>query len=309
MTALTVVMGVATAWMLAMIAAGPPGAADLRPETSPREPMTIIGGEFVEPGEFPEVVALLSANFTCTGTVVGPRLILTAAHCFDGGQYVVHIGDEVDAEAEAIAAQTGSHPDFVPIPLNQDIFDYGYLVTTTDLPPPYAVPLTSEDEWREVMQWGTDIEIVGFGVDPATGESGRKQKISLEINGFSDEGLEFYAGGDGRDSCRGDSGGPVFATLADGSRRLVGIISRGSDMCGKRGVYAVPHAGLCWVRDETGEDLTGQCPTCDCIDTTPPPKPPEGCGCTAEPGPAAPWLTLLGVLLWRRRRRTAAAAL
>lgn len=268
-------------------------------------PIPIVGGAPVQPGAYPEVVSIVMGDFECTGTVVASNLILTAAHCMQGvtpAQVTIYTGDAAEGQPTTDATAVGAHPDFVRDEGAFDIFDYGYVVTRDPMPEPYAVPITDQEEWDFAMQWGREITLVGYGQDDA-GNQGVKRFVNVAINGFSTEGLEFEAGGDGRDSCNGDSGGPAFVVLPDGSRRLVGIVSRGSEVCGSKGILGTPYAGLCWVRDETGTDVTGSCGSCDCIDTTPPDPPDEGCGCRAGPGSAGLGLALMGLLLVRRRTR------
>lgn len=45
----------------------------------------LINGTEVTDGSFPEVVWIKSGASTCTGTVVGPRVLLTASHCAGDG--------------------------------------------------------------------------------------------------------------------------------------------------------------------------------------------------------------------------------
>jgi len=287
-------------------------AGPLAPATP--DPLPIVGGETVEPGAFPETVALLATGRFCSGVAVAPNLILTAAHCVsnlpDWASVSVHWGDAVDGSAETQATVFGVHPGYTGDPAADDIYDYAYVVTDPalpDLPGPYAVPITNQADWDFAMQWDRAVTIVGYGLDSADGTMGAKRKVDVTIDGFSELGLEFFAGGDGHDSCDGDSGGPVFVTLPDGTRALAGLVSRGPATCGDHGVNASAHPALCWVRDETGVDVTGDCSSCDCIDTTPPPEPEAGCGrCSTDhrPGSTAWWLVLV---IFAIRRPTPAA--
>lgn len=294
-------------WALGGVAfAAEPSALQTNPDVQ-----TIVGGEEVEPGAYPEVVGLLAQSTLCSGVAVAPRLILTAAHCTrnldPNTTIIIRIGDTLDEGTGFRSDSFGSHPDFEPVGTGSDLFDYGYVVTNRELPGPYAIPITTQEEWDLAMQWEHAVTVVGFGADEEE-TSGIKRQVTVAINGFSELGEEFYAGGGGKDSCVGDSGGAVFVELPDGARRLIGLVSRGSGTCGSRGVYAVPHRGLCWVRDESGVDVAGSCETCDCIDLTPPPKPEEGCGqCGTRGERGSPtWLGIvlvLGIAGLRRRPR------
>jgi len=55
----------------------------------------------------------------------------------------------------------------------------------------------------------------------------------------------------GKDSCKGDSGGPLACQSPNGSYKLFGTVSWGDDICGavkKPGVYAKTAAVLGWIK-------------------------------------------------------------
>lgn len=294
---------VGTTLVLALASARPSG--DLT--TQARPPQPILGGEPTGPQEFDGVVAIVAGHGLCTGTVVAPRLVLTAGHCLrdipPAAGVHVYFGDEITPSMSAPATDWAIHPDFCA-DCKEDIFDYGYLTLGVDFTVPggYLLPIVDQDEWDEAIAPGAEVTLVGYGEDPAQEESiGIKRKVTTSIGRSSPKGYEFFAGGDDRDSCQGDSGGPAFARLEDGTVRLAGITSRGSSPCGSGGFYGAPYPALCWVRDETGVDLLPSgCDSCDCLRTVPPE------GCAVEPrrtrGPhALAWL--LVVMLPRRSRR------
>ena len=251
--------------------AGPDVLAD-----EPRAPVPIIGGEPTEPGEFDGVVAVVAGSGLCTGTVVAPRLILTAAHCLAGlrqdTEVEVYFGEEISATNRVDVVDYGVHPMFCP-DCKEDIYDYGYVVIASDFTVPggFILPITTQEEWDEAMVGGREVTLVGYGEDPEVDSAsmgiGRKREVTTTIRRFSDRGLEFYAGGMQQDSCNGDSGGPAFVRVGNGTVRLAGITSRGSNPCGDGGYYGTPYPSLCWVRDETDVDLIGSlCGACDCLD-------------------------------------------
>jgi len=277
-------------------------------------PQPIIGGEQTGELEYGAIVALLtSQSGLCTGTVVTPRLILTAGHCLAGlddfeSEVDVFFGNELEFNMSTEAVDFQAHPDFCDT-CREDIHDYGYVLLGTDFTPPdgFILPLTDQDEWDETMNKGGEVILVGFGEDPNAANPsqslGTKRTVTTSIRRFSELGLEFFAGGENHDSCQGDSGGPAIVRLADGTLRLAGITSRGSDPCGEGGFYGTPFPALGWIRDETGIDLLpADCEGADCLDLTPPTEK-EGRCAVASPGRSSsvPWL-LLPLLLLRIRR-------
>lgn len=278
--------------------------------------MPIVGGEPTDPGEFDGVVAVVAGSGLCTGTVVAPRLVLTAAHCLAGlrqdTEVEVYFGQEITATNRVGVEDYGVHPMFCP-DCKEDIYDYGFIVITTDfmVPGGFILPITTQEEWDEAMVDGREVTLVGYGKDPevdALNEGiGRKREVSTTIRRFSDRGLEFYAGGMQQDSCEGDSGGPAFVRVGDGTMRLAGITSRGSNPCGDGGYYGTPYPALCWVRDQTDIDMIGPaCAACDCLEIDQDED--EGCAIARAPErddgePLALLVVLAGLQRIRSRRR------
>jgi MYXO-CTERM domain-containing protein len=275
----------------------------------PPPPQPIYGGTPVAPGSWPAVVSINIGSFLCTGTLVTPNVIFTAAHCLDDGPdvgtIIVRRGDDVNFPVTPIKAVAyGAHPEFCgEESCKEDIHDYGYVVLATPQNDITEFPrvVQDQDEWDQLMAINSPITVVGYGQNEGD-IAGIKRQVDVPITRFSSSGLEFQAGGMGLDSCYGDSGGPAFAKLASGEWVLVGITSRGYT-CGNGGFYAVPLGGLCWLQESSGLDLRpADCDACDCINTDPDRD--EGCGCSTAPAPTGA-LALLGLLAVRRRRRLA----
>ncbi|MBK8718514.1 MAG: trypsin-like serine protease [Deltaproteobacteria bacterium] len=127
----------------------------------------IIGGQVTEPGEFDGVVAIQAGNGLCTGTVVAPRLVLTAAHCLDhlssDADVVVHYGQEIN-QMTIQATGWGVHPQFCP-DCKEDIYDYGYVEIGADfnVPGGYTLPVVTQEEWDQAMTPGKEVTLVGYG--------------------------------------------------------------------------------------------------------------------------------------------------
>jgi len=298
--------------------------------TATPAPQPIIGGERTELTEWTSVVAILGirAGFQakanlCTGVLVDRKTVLTAAHCFDDAEefeeIVVIFGDSIYATASGrrtAGLDYGLHPDYcLAKECTTDAYDFAYLTLEGEAAGIELIPpLVDQNEWDELMRPGASVVLVGFGATRDTSgegdeplgasEFGIKHQTTASFQRLTGAGLEFIAGSEGRDTCGGDSGGPVFAQLADGAWRLIGVTSRGQLPCGTGlGVYGVPYAALPWLHEATGLDLLpATCAAGDCLDTAP--KKERGCRIsetTSDPGLAL--LTLILVVQARRRRQ------
>lgn len=311
-------LGLALWLTAAWLAVNPPTVPGPDEIERPLHGVGIFGGDKVEPGEWPAVVGVGTSEL-CTGTLVAPDLVLTAAHCFDpepAAAVQIYFGDSLSSANVVFSDEWGRHPDFcLPADCGEDLSDFAWvrLPEPVDIEP--TALLTNQAEFDEVMRVGTPLWFVGFGIDE-DGTSGVKRDVLASLTGFNESGREFRAGRDGKDTCNGDSGGPALVQLDSGEWRLAGVISRGGT-CGEGGIYSVPAPELCWLRDASGVDLLpAGCESCDCVVLNGD-APDEGCECELSPtrgDDSRGWLGLELALVfglgfgWRRRRARRSAS-
>jgi len=199
----------------------------------------IAGGRPVTADEFaadlPWVVLLTDEDGApgCTGTLVAPRYVLTAAHCAREG-LTVHFGSPSRAAARRIAVrEVILHPGFTRDPITHDLA----LLRLAYPPRTPSVPVATRAEAWDLVRSGTRARIAGWGT--VRGETGRPdllhaatlQLAAVQVSG-THLALESPRGG----PCGGDSGGPLLVTGQDGVTVLVGVASvTGGNLCAAGG--------------------------------------------------------------------------
>jgi len=186
---------------------------------------SLIGGEIDYGDE--AVVFIDTSGILCTGTLISPSVVATAAHCVDfvssDPNATVFFGTDAFGDGLRVGVRkTWVHPNWSG---NPGAYDVGVLLMLASQDPELPIPLNTSPLTEHL---GEPIRRVGFGIH----ESG-----SEEIDGLKREGTTvlhtipagtdyFFAGDDNLVTCNGDSGGPAFLTI-DGVEYLAGIHSFG----------------------------------------------------------------------------------
>jgi hypothetical protein len=154
----------------------------------------------------------------CSGTVIAPRAVLTAAHCLDEDTRIARVW--VGVGPEVVADSFVSYPNYrfnTP-----GVFDVGVVFMAEDLPRNPVPVLTSRDarvgETAIIAGWGRDQSNV-----PATLRAG-----STTVSAVNGSLLETLFAPPSSSVCSGDSGGPILLEQG-GIWSVGGITSATSD--------------------------------------------------------------------------------
>lgn len=213
---------------------------------------------------YPEVGMLLGPGL-CTGTLIGCRTFLTAAHCVaeapDPGSWLVFFQHGVPHAVADIAIHPGYKDDAS-----------GHDLAVLRLSEPVVGISPAPINTASRPSFGTPGSIVGFGrIGGAADGSGIKRVGEMRTgpcpahaSGGTHLCWEFSdPGPPGSDSgtCRGDSGGPLFITPG-GVRVLAGVTSTGNASClpPNRPADADVYVDRSWIESVAGGDLgSGAC--------------------------------------------------
>jgi uncharacterized protein (TIGR03382 family) len=181
-----------------------------------------------EPTEGLLAVAAITTGgeLTCTGTLVAPRVVVTAAHCLRGhAPDGVFFGAVVGGPGEHVPiAAVREDARFDALSLDHDL-GVVILARAVDVPP-IALPSAPLAEAALV---GRVVVVVGFGAtgDPAE-PAGTKRRGSTVVTEATP--IQLSVAPAPAQPCRGDSGGPTLLAL-DGVRTLVGVTAFGDEDC------------------------------------------------------------------------------
>jgi hypothetical protein len=179
----------------------------------------------------------------CSGAVIAPDLVLTAAHCVDeSATYRVVVVDRGFRQRTVRAIAAAMHPAFVPgtTPRTQPGVDLALLKLAQPLGGDFVA---LDPRYASQVARGEPVEIAGFGVEAegkkATARVLRQtQVVSLGTLQVANRVVvvvdrERLARVPGAGACRGDSGGPIVRG-GPGGYQLVGIVSWSSGAMASR---------------------------------------------------------------------------
>jgi hypothetical protein len=240
----------------------PAGAAASAP--APTAETSVIAGRTASIEELPWLAFIEArgpeGQFSCTGSVVAPRVVLTAGHCIKSefgpgavpaASYRVLTGVADRTKAPPANRSSVRRDTFYPsFETARPQVDAGLLILSAPVGAP-ALALESPAE-PELLKSGTPLTIAGWGLTDSRAEEVPKvlraaDGLTVRRTGFCRHRVErsifdFPAftpssqlcaqdGHRHQSGCFGDSGGPAIAHRADGTAVEVGIIVKGGFEC------------------------------------------------------------------------------
>jgi V8-like Glu-specific endopeptidase len=260
-------------------------AAPATSSAAPEEAQPIIGGE-TDTGD-PSVVAVYAqqlgatSGFLCTGSVIAPTVVLTAAHCVSASEtganarFVVLTANDINRPGgqQLAVKEVHANPRWSAKNLENG-HDQGIVIlaqATTLAPLPFNAHALA------ASSTGAALRIVGYGLDDGVDQKGAGVKRQALTKMGSVEDTLIEVGNSQKGTCNGDSGGPAFMKLG-GVETIVGTTSYGDETCSDGGYDARVDTDLdfiqpflddascapaCSDRSCGSDGCGGTCGTCD----------------------------------------------
>ena len=177
----------------------------------------LINGEVLDRAVWRQVVSINTAGSGCTGTLVGPKVVITASHCGENGgttRFTLHGGTEYQGTFKRSSLYPGQDHDVAVAILSQ------------------PVPKASVGEYVSVsatpLAVGDRLYLMGYGCTQPGGGGGSDGNLRggfATVSGFS--GFDVVSNS-GAALCFGDSGGPGMVDDQATTPKIITVNSKGN---------------------------------------------------------------------------------
>lgn len=237
----------------------------------------VVGGKPAREGRWPFMVALLDAGTSdnynaqfCGASLIGPRDVLTAAHCVAGAspsqiQVLVGTQDLENGGRRVDVSRITRHPKYNARTSDSDVAVLRLAEAVSDIAPvEFITSLADEAKFAPTsrasfgMGWGETETTPHF---PSVLYNVKVPVVDREIcnspdsydGRITDTMLCAGLAEGGKDTCQGDSGGPLVVKNADKAFHLqVGVVSWGFGCADPDhyGIYSRMATLGAWVKDQ-----------------------------------------------------------
>ena len=214
--------------LLAIFASFIPVSSSLAESKAPPT-AALIGGTYVDAHPLP-IAIVAGLKSYCSGLLVGPRVVLTAAHCLDDDtpaeQYQVAVGGSLHA-VSAVQMHPSYEPNS-PVSLSKSRFDIGLVTLGSAVLTVKPTPILL----NHPLKLNDVISVQAFGSNEKPDSAFKTiyeeaKSADLKVEELYDGLIATSFSGSNAAMCSGDSGGPV--TMKIGNVTVsVGTVSLGS---------------------------------------------------------------------------------
>lgn len=178
---------------------------------------TLIGGTPIKPGTWKPVVYIRMNGAACTATIVGPKVVATAAHCIQTGEKATFTLD-----GKTYSGTGTRHPKYPGTDIDNALIKLTEAIPVSVTPIPLA---------KTGVAVGEDVHLLGGGcinIGGGGGNDGVIREGRNRVTGFTGNDIVSGKAPGGAALCYGDSGGPTLKITDPLNPELVASNSKGN---------------------------------------------------------------------------------